>query len=140
MSSSTAISYAKRLIPMAIDWRARAYTPYSLFKVGAVMLADNEKIYGGANVENASYGLSCCAERVAIYNGICNGAKYIVALAVVADTDGPVSMCGACRQVAVEFMNKDSILICSSIKESINSYKIWSAQEVLPDFFNKENL
>jgi cytidine deaminase len=91
------------LLHQAWEARDQAYAPYSRFAVGAALLATDGRIFTGCNVENLSYGLTICAERVAIGAAIAAGARDFLALAVVADTDVPISPCGACRQVLSEF-------------------------------------
>jgi cytidine deaminase len=91
------------LCTTAWQTRERAHAPYSNFFVGAAVLDDKGRVFGGCNVENLSYGLTICAERVAIGSAIAAGATSLRAIAVVADTDTPVSPCGACRQVMAEF-------------------------------------
>ena len=90
---------------VAAAWQAReaAYSPYSNFPVGAALLAGDGRTFVGCNVENISYGLTNCAERVAIGAAIAAGVRKFVAAAVVADTAVPISPCGACRQVLAEF-------------------------------------
>lgn len=118
------------LLAAAIKARQNAYAPYSKFKVGAaVRTADG--IYQGCNVENASYGLTCCAERNAIFAAIAGGAKGIEALCVVADTKEPVSPCGACRQVMAEFKIPKIILANLEGKAAIYTY-----DELLPYSFS----
>ena len=91
------------MVKVAWDLRERAYAPYSKFPVGAAVMAADGRIFAGCNVENLSYGLTQCAERVAVGVAIAAGARELVALAVVADTQVPISPCGACRQVLAEF-------------------------------------
>ncbi|WP_449429119.1 cytidine deaminase [Rhodanobacter umsongensis] len=92
------------LLALARDARERAYVPYSHFQVGAALLARDGRRFSGCNVENAAYGLCNCAERTALFGAVAAGCRpgEFAALAVVADTDGPVSPCGACRQVMAE--------------------------------------
>lgn len=91
------------LVEAAWDARRRAYAPYSNFAVGAALLAADGRIFAGCNVENLSYGLTNCAERVAIGAAVADGVRDFLAVAVVADTGVPISPCGACRQVLAEF-------------------------------------
>lgn len=80
-----------------------SHSPYSRFRVGAALLGDDGKIYTGTNVENASYGLSICAERTAVFKAVSEGCRRFTACAVVTETDAPTPPCGACRQVLQEF-------------------------------------
>ncbi len=91
------------LLHAAWQGRERAYAPYSKFQVGAAVLAADGRIFIGCNVENLSYGLTLCAERVAIDSAVAAGAREFMAVVVVADTAVPISPCGACRQVLAEF-------------------------------------
>lgn len=93
----------KKLYEIAIKARSNAYAPYSKFKVGAAVRTSDGKVYQGCNVENISYGITCCAERVAVFNAIAAGAEKIVDLCVVGDTEKPIAPCGSCRQVIYEF-------------------------------------
>ena len=95
----------------------KTYSPYSHFGVGAALLCEDGRIYEGCNIENASYGLTNCAERTAIFKAVSEGHTKFKALAVVADTEGPCAPCGACRQVMVEF--KIPIIIMGNMKGDI---------------------
>jgi cytidine deaminase len=91
------------LVAAARAARVHAVAPYSGFKVGAALLTADGVIYGGCNVENATYGLTVCAERVALLKALSEGARQFVAVAVVADTEAPTPPCGACRQLLWEY-------------------------------------
>ena len=108
----------RRLIESARKSRKRAYAPYSKFKVGAAVLTENGKIYSACNVENASYGLTICAERAAIFKAVSEGETKIQAVAVVADGPDAASPCGACRQVIFEFGSKATVVM-SNLKGQI---------------------
>ena len=123
------------LIKKARRARERAYAPYSKFKVGAALLAKSGKVYTGANVENAAYGLTVCAERVALFKAVTNGDKNFVKIAVVVDRDEPVTPCGACRQVLSEFAS-DLKIICSNLDGKTQRYTL---RELLPEAFEKSN-
>ena len=101
----------QQLVRAAQDARKTAYAPYSRFSVGAAVRTQSGAIYVGCNVENASYGLAVCAERVAIFNAIANGERHIVELAVAAEADPPARPCGACRQVLCEFSPTAKIIM-----------------------------
>ena len=102
----------EQLISAAWSVRERAYAPYSKFHVGAAILTKSGEIFTGCNVENLSYGLTICAERVAIGSMIAAGQHEISQVVVVADTDQPISPCGACRQVMAEFGDFPVLLVC----------------------------
>jgi len=106
------------MVAAATDLRKNAYAPYSKFKVGAAVLGGSgNKVYYGSNVENASYGLTVCAERVAIFRAISEGERQIKAVVVCAGEDEPSPPCGACLQVMAEFAPTDeplAIITCSA--------------------------
>ena len=108
----------EQLIEAAWSVRNRAYAPYSKFHVGAAILTKSGKLFTGCNVENLSFGLTMCAERVAIGSMIAAGESEIERVVVVADTDQPISPCGACRQVMSEFGDFLVLLVCRHGQES----------------------
>ncbi len=99
------------LIDAAKAVRERAHAPFSNFKVGAAIEDEHGHIYTGCNVENASYGLTLCAERVAVFKAISEGAGRLIRIAVVADTPAPTPPCGACRQILWEFMGDAEVTL-----------------------------
>jgi len=117
------------LIDLAIKARENAYVKYSGFKVGAAVISDSGNTTVGCNVENGSYGLTMCAERNAIFNGVTEGLKEIKVIAVVGDTSGPISPCGACRQVMSEFATEETRIIMANLK---GDYKVVTMEELLP--------
>lgn len=121
----------QELFEAALKARENAYAPYSLFKVGAAVRTSNGNIYSGCNVENGSFGLTCCAERCAIFRAIASGEKEFTAICVTADTAEPVSPCGACRQVMQEFKIPQIILTNISGKT-----KVFTLKELLPYEFS----
>lgn len=121
----------KELYLSAIKARNNAYAPYSKFRVGAAVRCHNGTIYSSCNIENASYGLCCCAERNAVFAAIGAGNLAIEDLLVVADTTLPVSPCGACRQVMNEFKIKKIYL--ANLQGMI---KICTLEELLPYGFS----
>lgn len=102
---------ARRLVRAAQEARRRAYAPYSKFRVGAALQTESGRIYTGCNVENASFGLSLCAERNALARAVADGQRKVVAIAIYAGTVQPISPCGACRQVLAEFNPKMKVIM-----------------------------
>ena len=125
----------KRLIAEAKRVREFAYCPYSNFAVGAAVLGESGAIYGGCNVENASYSMTNCAERTAIYKAISSGEKDILALAVVAQGIEPVPPCGACRQVIAEF--RIPHILMANLADEVREMTL---EEIIPGAFSKDNL
>ena len=125
-----------QLLDAARDASARAYAPYSRFHVGAAVLADDGRVFTSANIENASYGLTSCAERNAIFAAVFAGVRRIVAVAIHTPTDAPVSPCGACRQVIFEF-GPDAIV--SSCCDADGTRR-WTIDELLPGAFGPHDL
>ena len=123
---------------MAAAKRARemAYVPYSGFPVGAALLTEDGRLYTGSNIENASYGLACCAERTAIFKAASEGMRRFTAIAVVGDTEGPVSPCGACRQVMSEFGPSARVLL-TNLKGAVQDTTVAA---LLPGAFTPANL
>lgn len=122
-----------RLIRAALRARKAAVAPYSRFKVGAALLTRSGKIIGGANVESASYGLTCCAERVALFKALTNGEKDFVAVGVVARHAGGAMPCGACRQLLAEYAPEAKVFVADSAKPKV--VRAFSVAELLPGAF-----
>ena len=125
------------LIQEAIEARKQAYTPYSKFQVGAAVLTANGQVFRGCNIENASYGLTNCAERTAIFKAVSEGDSKVEAIAIVADTEGPVSPCWACRQVIAEFSDQNTKVYLSNLKGDVLETSI---VELLPGFFKSSDM
>lgn len=123
------------LIQAAREAREKAYAPYSGFKVGAAVLNRDGRIFSGCNVENASYGLTNCAERTAVFKAVSEGGTQLTALAVIADTRKPVAPCGACRQVMAEF-GIEKIIMCNTKGER----HIATLDQLLPAVFDQHDL
>jgi cytidine deaminase len=101
------------LVSAALNARQNAHTPFSKFKVGAAVEDDSGRVYTGCNVENATFGLTMCAERVAIFKAVSEGARRFVRVAVVADTEKLTPPCGACRQILWEFCGDVEIVLAN---------------------------
>lgn len=122
----------QKLMDCAIKARENAYSPYSHFAVGAALLCEDGTLFEGCNIENASYGLTNCAERTSIFKAVSEGHIKFKALAVVADTEGLCAPCGACRQVMAEF--KIPLIIMGNLMGNI---KIVTIEELLPFSFSE---
>lgn len=129
---------ARALLAQAREARARAYAPYSRFPVGAALLADDGRVFTGVNVENASYGLGNCAERVAIGRAVTEGARAFHAVAVTGPQDDvPCAPCGACRQVLHEF-GPDLWVISPEAGEA--GFSMTPLRDLLPGAFGPARL
>ncbi len=120
----------EKLIETAVKYRETAYEPYSNFKVGAAVECGSGNVYGGCNIENSSYGLTICAERVAITKAISEGEREIKRLAVVTSDKNLSLPCGACRQVLIEF-GKSAEVFCCGVN---GDYNMYMAEELIPHF------
>ncbi len=130
----------KELLNKAISAMNNSYSPYSCYKVGAALLCKSGNIYIGTNVENASYSATICAERIAISSAISNGETDFLMLAIVGGKDGEIKdfchPCGVCRQVMIEFCDKNFEIITTNGK----SVKIFKLGELLPYSFGRGTL
>ncbi|AYC29611.1 cytidine deaminase [Paenisporosarcina cavernae] len=117
--------------------RKNAYVPYSHFQVGAALLTTEGEVYHGCNIENAGYSMTNCAERTAFFKAVSEGKKSFAALSVVADTKGPVSPCGACRQVMAEFCSPDMPVYLTNLHGDVQETTV---AELLPGAFSPEDL
>jgi cytidine deaminase len=122
----------KELIMAAAKARENAFAPFSQFRVGAAVETEDGEIITGCNVESASYGLTVCAERVAIWNAVSKGKKRITNIAVVVDTEELTSPCGACRQIIWEF-GGDIPVIMSNLKGTTETIRM---KDLLPRAFD----
>lgn len=127
----------RELMQEAIKARELAYVPYSKFQVGAALLTKTGQVYTGCNIENAAYGPTNCAERTAIFKAVSEGMLEFVALAVVADTEQPVTPCGVCRQVMAEFFDPQTPVYLGNLRGEIASTTL---AQLLPGAFTKQEL
>lgn len=123
-----------RLLEAAQKARAHAYAPYSQFAVGAAVLTSSGEIFAGCNVENSSYGLTVCAERVAVFAAVASGRRELVGLALVADLPNPPMPCGACRQVLSEF-NPAMWIVTANLE---GRRRLLRLDELLPEAFGPD--
>lgn len=124
-------------INAAIDAMKKAYVPYSKFPVGAALITETNEIIQGCNIENSSYGLSNCAERTAIFKAVSEGEITFKALVVTGNTEGPISPCGACRQVIAEFCHPTMPVYLTNTNGALSETTV---EQLLPGAFTKEDL
>ena len=125
-----------KLIAKAREVRKNAYVPYSKFPIGAAILTEDNKIFTGCNIENAAYGLTNCAERTAIYKAIAAGYRKFKAIAIIADTEKPITPCGSCRQVLLEFGTNIKVIMTNFNGDE----EIKTISELLPSSFSREDI
>jgi len=125
-----------KLIQAALAAREQSVAPYSKFNVGAALLTASGEIFSGANVESASYGLSCCAERVALFKALTDGQRDFTTIAVASPGGG--APCGACRQLLAEYAGKAEVILISS--ESPDTPTVTSMADLLPNAFTGDDL
>ncbi|ENZ02196.1 cytidine deaminase [Clostridium thermobutyricum] len=128
----------KILIKEAIKARENAYCPYSNFKVGAAVLFEDDEIYTGCNVENASFGATMCAERTAIFTAVSKGNTKLKAIALIGDLNGYTYPCGMCRQVMSEFAENGDIKVY--IVKNETDYLVKTLDELMPGSFTRKDL
>jgi cytidine deaminase len=130
------MSNYEQLIAAAKQARENAHAPFSNFRVGAAVHATSGRIFGGCNVENATYGLTICAERVAIFKAISEGERGFDAVAVVTDTETLTPPCGACRQIIWEFCGAVPVVL-SNLKGRV---EVLQMRDLFPKPFDSSNL
>lgn len=121
-----------QLIAVARQAQEKAYAPYSNFRVGAALLTQDDKIYTAANIENSSYGLTVCAERIAMFKAIYDGARSFQTIAVAGSGTGYLYPCGACLQVLAEFAPGISIIVSNEK----NEFRKYTLKDLLPQKFS----
>jgi cytidine deaminase len=127
---------ADPLVAAAADARTRAFAPYSGFRVGAAVEAPDGTVVPGCNVESASYGLTCCAERVAVFSAVARGLRRFARVAVVTDTPTPTPPCGACRQILWEFAPDAEVLLANLAGTVLR----FAVRDLLPHAFDAAQL
>jgi len=140
MNGLSGLGYSiERLTEEASKARARAYVPYSGFAVGAVAVDADGSLHHGCNVENAAYGPTNCAERTALFRAIADGRKAgeFKAVAVIGDTDRPITPCGVCRQVMAELCGPDMPVILSNVR---GETRVTTVSELLPGAFTAKDM
>jgi cytidine deaminase len=135
LAKRTSITYLsdRELIKKAQLARDSAHAPYSRFQVGSALLAADGRVFTGCNIENATYSLTMCAERVAIFKAVSEGVREILKVAVVADTDTPTPPCGCCRQMIWEFASPRTEVILANLSGQVEKFKI---EALFPNSFD----
>ena len=133
----------EKLIELALKAREKSYSPYSHFKVGAALLAEDGSVYSGCNIENASYAPTNCAERTAFFKAVSEGKREFKAIAIVGGMAGETSLsycapCGVCRQVMIEFCDPKEFKVIVAIDEK--DYHHHTLEEILPFGFGPKDL
>lgn len=133
----------EELIRAALAAREKSYSPYSHYRVGSALLTEDGEIITGCNVENASYGAACCAERTAVFKAISQGKRHFSAIAIAGGLEGKepedyAYPCGICRQVLNEFAGNDSFKVI--VAKSVSDYKEYALSELLPYSFGGESI
>lgn len=124
------------LIELVVDNSKYAYVPYSHFPVSAILVTKSGELYSGVNIENASFGLTNCAERTAIFKAISEGVRDFSEIIIYGETEKPISPCGACRQVMAEFFDKDlKVTLVAKDKSTV----VMTVGELLPYSFTDLN-
>ena len=126
----------KSLAVKAVEAKSKALPTYSNFHVGAALITEDDKIYTGCNIESSSYSLTICAERTAIFKAISEGERKFKAIAVVGDTEGFISPCGACRPVISDLCGDIDVVLVNSKNET----KVMKTSELLPFAFSDKDL
>lgn len=129
----------EQLLAEAKAARDKAYVPYSNFKVGAALLDEDDRLHHGCNVENAAYGPTNCAERTALFRAVADGKRpgQFKAMAVIGDTDEPITPCGVCRQVIAELCAPNMPVVLGNLQ---GQYRVTTISELLPGAFSSREL
>jgi cytidine deaminase len=127
----------QELIKSAIDAKEKSYSPYSNFRVGAALLTKDGKVFQGANIENAAYGVTICAEQTAAFAAKLDGYDEFSTIAVTSDSNDYIPPCGSCRQVLLELCGEDLNVLITNGKGEVKSFKL---KELLPFSFGDKNL
>ncbi|MCI0488351.1 MAG: cytidine deaminase [Blastocatellia bacterium] len=121
------------LIERAKEARLAAHAPYSKFEVGAALLVADGRVFTGCNIENSTYSLTMCAERVAVFKAVSEGAREFLKIAIAADHERPTPPCGCCRQMIWEFADDETVVILANLSGDVQKFKI---KDLFPNAFD----